>query len=71
MYLVGLDCRLSNSLGLEAAVEAAAEFLNKAVKPVMVAGPNQLMLSRLCKELKPITIIAPMARTLATSSLYV
>ncbi|KAK2632747.1 hypothetical protein EUGRSUZ_L01137 [Eucalyptus grandis] len=27
-------------MSLEAAVEAAAEFLNKAVKPVMVAGPN-------------------------------
>ncbi|KAH9607530.1 hypothetical protein KSS87_017460 [Heliosperma pusillum] len=32
--------RLSNKLCLEAAVEAAAEFLNKAVKPVMVGGPN-------------------------------
>lgn len=27
-------------MGLEAAVEAAAEFLNKAVKPVMVGGPK-------------------------------
>lgn len=27
-------------MGLEAAVEAAAEFLNKAVKPVLVAGPK-------------------------------
>ncbi|XP_047319823.1 pyruvate decarboxylase 2-like [Impatiens glandulifera] len=32
--------RLSNKMGLEAAVEAAAQFLNKAVKPVMVGGPN-------------------------------
>ncbi|KAL3530908.1 hypothetical protein ACH5RR_010230 [Cinchona calisaya] len=32
--------RLSNKRGLEAAVEAAAAFLNKAVKPVMVGGPN-------------------------------
>ncbi|KAL7227527.1 hypothetical protein ACSBR1_022392 [Camellia fascicularis] len=32
--------RLSNPMGLEAAVEAAAEFLNKAVKPVLVAGPK-------------------------------
>ncbi|CAL5420362.1 unnamed protein product [Camellia sinensis] len=32
--------RLSNQMGLEAAVEAAAEFLNKAVKPVLVAGPK-------------------------------
>lgn len=32
--------RVSNKMGLEAAVEATAEFLNKAVKPVMVAGPK-------------------------------
>ncbi|CAM8924595.1 unnamed protein product [Rhodiola kirilowii] len=35
-----LTPRLSNKLGLEAAVEAAAEFLNKAVKPVIVGGPK-------------------------------
>lgn len=35
-----LSPRLSNQLGLEAAVDAAAEFLNKAVKPVLVAGPK-------------------------------
>ncbi|MCL7029199.1 hypothetical protein MKW94_013858 [Papaver nudicaule] len=40
--------RLSNSLGLEAAVEAAAEFLNKAVKPVMVAGPK-LRVAKACE----------------------
>ncbi|KAJ0987650.1 hypothetical protein J5N97_006006 [Dioscorea zingiberensis] len=32
--------RVSNQMGLEAAVEATAEFLNKAVKPVMVGGPK-------------------------------
>lgn len=32
--------RLSNKMGLEAAVEAAAAFLDKAVKPVMVGGPK-------------------------------
>ncbi|RLM99601.1 hypothetical protein C2845_PM06G18890 [Panicum miliaceum] len=32
--------RLSNKANLEYAVEAAAEFLNKAVKPVMVGGPR-------------------------------
>ncbi|KAH8493831.1 hypothetical protein H0E87_020551, partial [Populus deltoides] len=32
--------KVSNHLGLEAAVEATAEFLNKAVKPVIVGGPN-------------------------------
>ncbi|KAG2690911.1 hypothetical protein I3843_09G208100 [Carya illinoinensis] len=30
----------SNKMGLEAAVEAAAEFLNKAVKPVLLGGPK-------------------------------
>ncbi|GFQ03514.1 pyruvate decarboxylase 1 [Phtheirospermum japonicum] len=35
-----LSPKLSNKLGLEAAVEAAVEFLNKAVKPVMVGGPK-------------------------------
>ncbi|CAN1229853.1 Pyruvate decarboxylase 1 [Linum grandiflorum] len=32
--------QVGNQLGLEAAVEAAAEFLNKAVKPVIVGGPK-------------------------------
>ncbi|WOL04617.1 pyruvate decarboxylase 1-like [Canna indica] len=32
--------RLTNHVGLEAAVEATAAFLNKAVKPVMVGGPK-------------------------------
>lgn len=32
--------KLSNQLVLEAAVDAAAEFLNKAVKPVMIGGPK-------------------------------
>ncbi|KAL6200367.1 hypothetical protein ACLB2K_030149 [Fragaria x ananassa] len=35
-----LSPRMSNKRGLEAAVEAAAAFLNKAVKPVMVGGPK-------------------------------
>ncbi|KAL2931674.1 Pyruvate decarboxylase 1 [Bienertia sinuspersici] len=30
----------SNQLGLEAAVEATAKFLNKAVKPVIIGGPK-------------------------------
>ncbi|KVH94118.1 Thiamine pyrophosphate enzyme, N-terminal TPP-binding domain-containing protein [Cynara cardunculus var. scolymus] len=34
------ELRISNKSGLEAAVEAAAAFLNKAVKPVMVGGPK-------------------------------
>jgi pyruvate decarboxylase len=33
-----LALRSSNNLGLEAAVEAAATFLDRVVKPVMVAG---------------------------------
>ncbi|PKA67102.1 Pyruvate decarboxylase 2 [Apostasia shenzhenica] len=32
--------RLSNKMSLECAVEATAEFLNKAVKPVLVGGPK-------------------------------
>ncbi|KAL3753585.1 hypothetical protein ACJRO7_000917 [Eucalyptus globulus] len=35
-----LSPKLTNQMGLEAAVEAAAEFLNRAVKPVMVGGPK-------------------------------
>ncbi|XP_077233042.1 pyruvate decarboxylase 2 [Tasmannia lanceolata] len=35
-----LSPKLSNHMGLDAAVEATAEFLNKAVKPVMVGGPK-------------------------------
>ncbi|XP_042491657.1 pyruvate decarboxylase 2 [Macadamia integrifolia] len=35
-----LSTRLSNQMGLEAAVEATAAFLNKAVKPVLVGGPK-------------------------------
>ncbi|XP_010922580.1 pyruvate decarboxylase 2 [Elaeis guineensis] len=35
-----LSPRLSNKIGLEAAVEATAEFLSKAVKPVLVGGPK-------------------------------
>lgn len=43
-----LSPRLSNRMGLEAAVEAAAEFLNKAVKPVMVGGPK-LRVAKACE----------------------
>ncbi|OMO82848.1 hypothetical protein CCACVL1_11731 [Corchorus capsularis] len=48
-----LSPRLSNKMGLEAAVEAAAAFLNKAVKPVMVAGPKIRVAkaSKACVEL--------------------
>ncbi|KAM0889032.1 hypothetical protein ACQ4PT_027964 [Festuca glaucescens] len=35
-----LSPRMSNQMGLEAAVEATVQFLDKSVKPVMVAGPN-------------------------------
>ncbi|GMH27132.1 hypothetical protein Nepgr_028975 [Nepenthes gracilis] len=35
-----LPPNISNQFGLEAAVGAAAEFLNKAVKPVMIGGSN-------------------------------
>ncbi|CAA3009034.1 pyruvate decarboxylase 1 [Olea europaea subsp. europaea] len=42
-----LSPKVSNKMGLEAAVEAAAEFLNKAVKPVMVGGPK-LRVAKAC-----------------------
>ncbi|KAJ0088342.1 hypothetical protein Patl1_31386 [Pistacia atlantica] len=42
-----LAFRLSNKMGLEAAVEATAEFLNKAVKSVLVGGPK-LRVSKAC-----------------------
>ncbi|KAJ3682847.1 hypothetical protein LUZ60_013074 [Juncus effusus] len=35
-----LSPKLSNQMGLEAAVEATLEILNKAVKPVLVGGPK-------------------------------
>ncbi|KAM0887438.1 hypothetical protein ACQ4PT_029077 [Festuca glaucescens] len=35
-----LSPRMSNQMGLEAAVEATVQFLDKSVKPVMVAGPK-------------------------------
>ncbi|KAJ4982006.1 hypothetical protein NE237_032843 [Protea cynaroides] len=35
-----LAASVSNKMGLEAAVEATADFLNKAVKPVIVGGPK-------------------------------
>ncbi|GJS73427.1 pyruvate decarboxylase 2 [Tanacetum coccineum] len=35
---ISLSPKLSNKMGLEVAVEAAGEFLNKAMKPVMVGG---------------------------------
>lgn len=43
-----LSPRTSNQVGLEAAVEASVEFLNKAVKPVMVGGPK-LRVAKACK----------------------
>ncbi|KAI6698491.1 hypothetical protein NL676_018610 [Syzygium grande] len=42
-----LSPKLTNPMGMEAAVEAAAEFLNKAVKPVMVGGPK-LRVAKAC-----------------------
>ncbi|KAI9196595.1 hypothetical protein LWI28_025290 [Acer negundo] len=42
-----LSPRMSNKMGLEAAVEATAALLNKAVKPVLVGGPN-LRVAKAC-----------------------
>ncbi|CAI9779206.1 unnamed protein product [Fraxinus pennsylvanica] len=44
-----LSPRVSNKMGLEAAVEAAAALLNKAVKPVMVGGPK-LRVAKACNS---------------------
>lgn len=41
------DCRLSNEMGLNAAVEATAKLLNKAVKPVLIGGPK-LRVAKAC-----------------------
>lgn len=40
LIVIFMVYRLSNQMGLEAAVTLAAEFLNKAVKPVLVGGPK-------------------------------
>ncbi|XP_059626941.1 pyruvate decarboxylase 2-like [Cornus florida] len=42
-----LSPRLTNQMGLEAAVEATVAFLEKAVKPVMVGGPK-LRVAKAC-----------------------
>ncbi|PIN04808.1 Thiamine pyrophosphate-requiring enzyme [Handroanthus impetiginosus] len=42
-----LSPRLSNKRGLDAAVDAAAAFLNKSVKPVMIGGPK-LRVAKAC-----------------------
>ncbi|CAK7330531.1 unnamed protein product [Dovyalis caffra] len=44
------ELRLSNKMGLEAAVEATAAFLNKAVKPVIVGG-SKLRVAKACDAL--------------------
>ncbi|KAM3347246.1 hypothetical protein ACQJBY_021301 [Aegilops geniculata] len=43
-----LSPRLSNQMNLEAAVETAAAFLNKSVKPVLVGGPK-MRVAKACK----------------------
>ncbi|MBA0679018.1 hypothetical protein Goari_010816 [Gossypium aridum] len=43
-----LSPRSSNKMGLEAAVEAATTFLNKAVKPVIIGGPK-LRVAKACE----------------------
>ncbi|XP_028784740.1 pyruvate decarboxylase 1-like [Neltuma alba] len=43
-----LSPRLSNKMGLDAAVDAAASFLNKMVKPVIVGGPK-LRVAKACE----------------------
>ncbi|GMI74358.1 hypothetical protein like AT5G01320 [Hibiscus trionum] len=43
-----LSPRLSNKMGLEAAVDATVAFLNKAVKPVIIGGPK-LRVAKACE----------------------
>lgn len=38
--LYGIGDKVSNKMSLEAAVDAAASFLNKCVKPVLIVGPK-------------------------------
>ncbi|XVF76852.1 hypothetical protein PTKIN_Ptkin13bG0300300 [Pterospermum kingtungense] len=45
---LSLAPKLSNKMGLMAAVEATAELLNKAVKPVLVGGPK-LRVAKACE----------------------
>ncbi|KAM7522055.1 hypothetical protein LguiA_011957 [Lonicera macranthoides] len=52
-----LAIRISNPRGLEAAVDAAAAFLNKAVKPVMVGGPK-LRVANACKAHAEMVVFA-------------
>lgn len=44
---ISLPARLTNQMSLEAAVETAVEFLNKAVKPVLIGGPK-LRVAKAC-----------------------
>ncbi|KAK6118263.1 hypothetical protein DH2020_048049 [Rehmannia glutinosa] len=56
-----LSPKLSNQMGLEAAVEAAAEFLNKAVKPVMVGG-SKLRVAKACNAFVTAQDVSTMLR---------
>ena len=43
IYVVSFKIRASDQMDLEAAVETTAEFLNNAVKPVLMGGPKILV----------------------------
>ncbi|KAK3406836.1 hypothetical protein EUGRSUZ_K02968 [Eucalyptus grandis] len=58
---------LSDQMVLEAAVEAAAEFLNKAVKPVMVAGPN-LRIAKACDTFVELADVSGYAHAVMASA---
>ncbi|KAK3406837.1 hypothetical protein EUGRSUZ_K02969 [Eucalyptus grandis] len=62
-----LSPRLSDQMVLEAAVEAAAEFLNKAVKPVMVAGPN-LRIAKACDTFVELADVSGYAHAVMASA---
>ncbi|KAJ8624476.1 hypothetical protein MRB53_033006 [Persea americana] len=52
--LLSKSHRLSNEKGLQAAVEAAVEFLDKAAKPVLVGGPKL----RVAKAVESFVVLA-------------
>ncbi|KAI6698486.1 hypothetical protein NL676_018605 [Syzygium grande] len=62
-----LSPKLTNPMGLEAAVEAAAEFLNKAVKPVMVGGPK-LRVAKACDAFVELADASGYARAVMPSA---
>ncbi|KAK2631915.1 hypothetical protein EUGRSUZ_L02272 [Eucalyptus grandis] len=67
---ISISCNLTSipsPLLSAAAVEAAAEFLNKAVKPVMVAGPN-LRIAKACDTFVELADVSGYAHAVMASA---